>query len=174
LPFTLRAAKDLGCPVDLSSAIYFAHTTKSSAPRRADGSCGGVCRSSPFCSATGCERWICSIFRHPTSWKLVGRSRFRSAVLRSISPSWGRPTAADRYYLGRGNLRDRCRPGHVHRIRTLGAGTVPLRTNRRGGGPDPPGGADPLGEPDPLGGTDPLAAERRSGSLCYCGCERCR
>jgi K+ transporter len=45
LPSTLRAAEDLGCPVDLDSAVYFGaseNTTKSCVARRVVGSCGGV------------------------------------------------------------------------------------------------------------------------------------
>jgi KUP system potassium uptake protein len=34
LPSTLRTAKDLGCPVDLDNAVYFADTTKSSVASR--------------------------------------------------------------------------------------------------------------------------------------------
>jgi KUP system potassium uptake protein len=70
LPSTLRAAPSIS-----TTLFTLAHTTKSSVASRADGFCGGVCHSSPSCSATRCERSICSTFRRPTSWKLGARSR---------------------------------------------------------------------------------------------------
>ncbi len=75
LPSTLRAAKDLGCPSISTTLFTLAHTTKLSVASRAEGFCGGVCHSSPSCSATRCERSISSTFRRPTSWKLGARSR---------------------------------------------------------------------------------------------------
>jgi len=60
LPSALRAAKDLGYPVDRDSAVYFWRAG-------VDGCCGGVCHASPSCSATRREQSICAIFRHATS-----------------------------------------------------------------------------------------------------------
>lgn len=52
LPSALRAAKDLGCPIDLDDASTSANTTPSFAASRAGGCYGGGCRFLPCCSAT--------------------------------------------------------------------------------------------------------------------------
>jgi hypothetical protein len=77
LPSTLRAAKDLGCPVDLDNAVYFgAHDEV------VRGKTVGLLlrwrlpHFSRSYSATRCEQSVCSTFRRPTSWKWGARSRF--------------------------------------------------------------------------------------------------
>jgi hypothetical protein len=124
-------------------------------------------RSAPFRVETALS--ICSMSRHPTSWKLGGGNWApdRDLDQRSVGPiprSRDRATNADHCCRGHRNLLDRHRSGYIHEIRMSGdprAGTVPPPTDRLGGGPDPPG------EPDARDGPDPRDAERRLGSSCY-------
>jgi K+ transporter len=90
LPSALHTVKNLGCPIDFDTAVYFgAHDE---VLRGQPGRRLLRCHSSPSCSATRCGQSICSTFRHPIFWNLGARSRSRPAIIRldATEPKIGR------------------------------------------------------------------------------------
>jgi KUP system potassium uptake protein len=131
LPSALRAAKDLGCPVDLDTAIYF-------------GAHDEVVRGEP---GGRLLRWrlplFAFLFRNSVRAvdlfnQLLGNwapdRDLGQRLVRSIPWSRAWATNADRYCVGHRSLLYRCRSSYIRGIRTSGASIAPLPT----GGTDPP------------------------------------